>query len=211
MAAKQRGQVYHPGVPQPATSPRGKRALEPSLLPAAVYFQAADFIVVAEECVRLHDAYLAVTSGKPCAPDEHVGVVDEMLEALPSGAQLAERYSADDLVDKLADACARFENHIRAHQKGYGDRLRQDFLRYRIGKELEQSVGKTKKLITRTSGGVTTVVAERKWTATALREHLAGTFQLANESSVRRLLAARGFSPDEQQTRLGASAAHRMT
>jgi hypothetical protein len=34
---------------------------------------------------------------------------------------------------------------------------------------------------------------------------------LLNEAALRRALAARGFSPDEQQTRLGASAAYRMT
>jgi len=36
-------------------------------------------------------------------------------------------------------------------------------------------------------------------------------WKVVTDAYVNNPLAARGFSPDEQQTRLGASAAHRMT
>ena len=176
----------HKGEASPS---RGKRTLPPSRLSSAAFYEAVDLIITTVECLRLQSAYLAVEAQRPCGPDEHLSAIERALAKLPTGAQFAERYSLAALEARLRNACSRLDGHVRAHRKGYGDRLRRDYLRQRIEAEFAQSVGKTRSMTTRTTGGVTTILSQTKWTATALRKHLAGTYQLANESSVRRLLA----------------------
>lgn len=190
MSAEKRGEAKGPRKREAASSPsRGKRALPPSRAASAAFNEAVDLIITTVECLRLENAYSAVKNQVSCGPDDYMSAINRAMAKLPSGVQFAERYSLADLEAKLLEASSRLDGHVRAHEKGYGDRLRRDYLRQRIGDEFAQAVGKTRSITTRTTGGVTTVLSRTLWTATALRRHLAGTYQLANESSVRRLLS----------------------